>query len=214
VRAKGSKTHACRVQLALQVVERPAVGVECIVCQLYRHMRSIQSISHRNHHVHHQQAVLKLGQVIQQSLPTSCNRVFRMSTYWMKPHMLLPHLLGSLQFKAFRIGVTTITAVPCVACAPESNCSFSSPQANLDPLPMVDVPSCKPSLKLHSSMLIEQFVLRLRDCTDCCIDSIAIHPCRPRSAIACSAFIPVHAHSILNDIAVRFIPQILLQLHD
>lgn len=55
-----------------------------------------------------------------------------MSTYWMKPHMLLLHLLGSLQFKAFRIGVTTITAVPRVACALKSDCNLSLPQANLD----------------------------------------------------------------------------------
>lgn len=101
-----SSKAACRVQLALQVVKRPAVGVEFVVCQL-RHAMECISIKVLEDHEIRQQLVLKLGQNIQQPLPTSCSRVFRMSTYCMKPHILLPHLLGRLQFMAFRIGVIT-----------------------------------------------------------------------------------------------------------
>jgi hypothetical protein len=101
-----SDKAACRVQLALQVVKRPAVGVEFVVCQLCHAMEFIPIKVSEDHEIS-QQLELKLGQNIQQPLPTSCSRVFRMSTYCMKPHILLPHLLGRLQFKAFKFAVIT-----------------------------------------------------------------------------------------------------------
>ena len=159
--ANGSRKAACRVELALQVVECSAVGVVCIVCQLHGEVNS--STSSSNHGVD-QQPVLKLGQHIQQPLPTSCSRVLRMSAYCIKPHMLLPHLLCRSQSQGGSISFQFITRASLVAYALGStDCGLSSPQTDLDPLPTVDVLSCKPPLKLHSSMSTERCVLRLID---------------------------------------------------